>query len=289
MLCSKQLLKLTNQNHLKHVRNFSFHGYWTFLAHSAPVASVQSGLIYAHNVWGTGNWPLDIIAGAIIFRNFISLPFGTIQRTIMTQHSVVVKGKMDLLAYRLNEAVKNKEMSQEEAKTLGTREARHLISIRRWFDPEYRTFWKVGPLFASEILIWLCYTFSLRITVAGVPTMAAKFASLEMRDQSIGWIEDLTLSDPYSILPLITCAATLASLRVSNKATFQHQILIPCIDALPLTPSRSAVHERVAKTKRNTRRRIAQGHQFFSPTSTSVHVHLCLHISCCKSSPEQPR
>ena len=232
MLCSSQLLKLSHQLHhvnLKNVRSFSANGYWTFIAHSAPVASVQSAAIYAQSAFGTGQWPIDIIAGAIIFRNFISLPVGTIQRTIIIKHSVKVKNKLDLLAYHLDTAVKNKEISRDEARSIGMKEARQLTSIKRWFDAEYRTFFKVAPFFVFEIVLWLLYSFSLRATVAGIPTAEAKVASIEMRNQSIAWIGDITLSDPYAILPLITCSATLFSLRVSIGPICCNSYLIPAI------------------------------------------------------------
>lgn len=189
------------------------------IVYSTPITAVQSGLISAHNFFGTGSWALDIIAGAIFFRTFISFPLGTLQRTIITSHSIKLRHQIDQLRYNLSRGVRTKEISSEEATNLAKENLIHLTSFKRWFDPQYNTFAKVAPVFLTEISLWICYSIALRNTVRGLPPYLseARLASSEMRNEGIGWITDLTLSDPLFLLPCITVLTTFTSLKVSRK------------------------------------------------------------------------
>ena len=208
------LLLRSNVLRVNSVRHFSYESFFKFVAYSTPVTSVQSGLIHAHQILGTGNWALDIMAGAVLFRAFVSLPLGTLQRTIITAYSVRTNQELGLFAMQLGKAVRNKEVSQDEASNLARKKLQQLTSLKRLFDPQHKTFAKIVPIFLTEIVLWLCYSISLRNTVAGVPFHEAKIASLEMRNQGIGWISDLTDLDPLLILPFITAISTFTSLRV---------------------------------------------------------------------------
>ena len=211
------LLKLTPLRR-NLIRRYSYDSFFKYIAYSSPVTSVQSAVIHAHDMFGTGSWALDIVAGAVLFRTFISLPLGTLQRTILTSHSVQTSRELSQFTMQLAQAVRNKEVSQDEASDLAKKKMKQVTSLKRLFDPQHKTFIKVAPLFITEIFLWLCYSISLRNTVSGMPFEEAKKASLEMRNQSIGWIMDLTDTDPTLLLPLITVISVFTSLRVSALA-----------------------------------------------------------------------
>jgi len=75
-----------------------------------------------------------------------------------------------------------------------------------------------------EAMGYMIYGISLRNITAGYPSDMASQASLDMKSEKIMWLNDLTLPDPYFILPAMATLTFIKSVLFMKEWRRQNQI-----------------------------------------------------------------
>jgi hypothetical protein len=183
-----------------------------------PPLVMEKGILYAHSVGG--HWTLELLACTAASRILLSTITMTYTRKIFTTYAItthpvnvqerkVRKEAEQLSAGSLPPALVRDIRLKEVARLRGV--SRNLI-MEKNIHPG-----KGFVVMGIESLFWLSYAVGVRNIVAGYPAEWTESARQDMHSQGVGWFTDLTLPDPYCILPLIASCTLIFSVRVSRS------------------------------------------------------------------------
>lgn len=203
-LLDKNVLVIGSQSH----RNSSFltnylNGLSSRHCDFAPVLAAQEHVLGFHELLGC-HWLTDIIATTFIIRTVVSLPLSIWREKIIVRYGAV-KIAMYHYSKQLNEEVieeqkigaMNKEIAKRTFFSMVNAEKERLIVKH-----------KCHPLRAIiagglDIPIWVLYFLALRNLAVGFPKEELnEVARQQMSTDGALWFTDLTIADPYYILPV---------------------------------------------------------------------------------------
>lgn len=180
--------------------------------------AVESALLQCHEV--CGSWSLEIFACTLAARALVSVPSMTYTRKLFATYALVTH------PLRVHEVKFKAEMAEKlAAGSLPPQMVRDLrykgIKLLRGTNKEVIEKMNVHPgkglvVIGLETVFWLSYAVALRNIVSGYPDELAASAKTDMSSQGILWFQDMTVPDPYCILPITASIVLLSSVQVRS-------------------------------------------------------------------------
>lgn len=195
----------------------------SWLSDIPTATAIESGLLQFHDV--CGSWSLEIFACTVAARLFVSLPSMTYTRKLFTTYALTTH------PIRLQEMKFKKEMDQRvAAASMPPQMARDMrlqgLKLLRASMKDTIEKFNVHPgkglvIIGFESLFWISYAVAIRNIVAAFPPSdRTTAAQTDMSSQGLLWFQDLTIPDPYCILPVSASLILLSSVQVRILSAF---------------------------------------------------------------------
>lgn len=221
--CSKLRFLSPSSSTVNVHRNITVKYFIGWAAELPNVQLVENVILSFHN-FGTGHWALDIIGGTVLSRLVISGIFMTASRKNFATYAVRCSDNLRQRRKILEESGKQYRLGHAALggapPLLARRERRmklrELKAERRKIIEKYNIHPARGFVYIGiEAVFWFSYSVAIRNITAGFPPDVATLAAMDMTQQGMLWFPNLTVSDPFYILPFISCCSFLFSSSVS--------------------------------------------------------------------------
>lgn len=228
-LCVEESINTRMQFQGYQVRHNSTAPFYTF----PLIVGVQDFLTGFHDFTGLPWWA-TIISTTIFFRLAITLPLAREQAITLAKTELIQPTINEILeALKHNIAIKGKRAgkSLEEVNREFRMEAR--LNLRDIYKREKCSPLKMYLLPWAQLPLWILISLALRNISGFFPkTPEQEGMSLchpDLMNGGIGWITDLSISDPYFILPIIIGITNLLNIEMNTlrkKAPTKRQRII---------------------------------------------------------------
>lgn len=208
-----------------HTRNYSYaasvQGIWKYISDSTPVAYMQEGLKFAHDITGLPWWA-SIILSTVVLRSVVTLPLTVYQYKIMGRLEKISKEFPDIIEELKRETamgIQKFKWNEKQAKqifAITAKEQWNKLVIRENCHPA-----KTAITIWVQIPLWIIQSVAIRNLVQGLPdptSLQAQLTLTELMIGGFGWIPNLTVPDSSWILPI--------TLGVINLMVIQIQVSI---------------------------------------------------------------
>ena len=224
-----QLLSLSSSGKIiQSKRNIAAEALLSWYSALPQVLVTENVVLTVHSM-GTGHWALDIIAMTCLGRVVLSGVATTYMRKILASHAITCKDvtqEKRRLRLDLRKRVSSGEMPPLLARELKMQAFAQLNKKHQDLILMHNNHpGKAYMALVIEGICWVTYGLSLRNITAGFPPDIASEAAVEMKSQSFLWITDLSLPDPYYVIPLLSTSIFLFS--TSFMKEWRRQNLIP--------------------------------------------------------------
>lgn len=176
-----------------------------------------------------GSWSLEILVCTLAARALVSVPCLTYTRKLFAKYALVthpiIQQEMKFKA-EMAEKLAAGSMPPQMVHDLRFKG----IQLLRGASKEAIQKSNVHPgkgiiVIGMESVFWVSYAVALRNIVSGYPAELAASAQADMSSQGILWFKDLTLPDPYCILPVTAAIILLSSVQVRTNIHSQLSLM----------------------------------------------------------------
>lgn len=192
------------------------------IALSWPVQKCTDSLIWVHEITGLPWW-LSIIVSTFVFRSVIVFPFMCYDRRIMVKLINVgpeITSYTDKVAEELKRMVFNGQLKKEKFRVTLFR-AYKRKSIQVFEENNVHPGQRV-VLIAFQFPFWITMSSSLNNLCVRPYLLNDPLIHDQFFTGGAAWFKDLTLADPYYVIPVIFFVSIYSSIKVSLREVMEN-------------------------------------------------------------------